>query len=451
MSMSDISGDAAGAYDNRIRRALQAVTSSTTFEATNRLSAFLTYVVEEQLAGRGDLIRAKRIAADVYGRPPEEGSEQETLVRVDAGRLRRRLDQYYATEGSDDSVRIVVKSGGYAPTFEERATDKEAPIEPPSNLLNRPKRVAAVAALSLVLVVAVGFIMLRQSDPAGKAESADPVVRAMPADMADDRTAAQRSALFDKSPSALMAQEQIDQARDLVFPPINPARVKSAAALCESAIKLDSTNPGGYACAARAHAFLAFGREPGPEADALIATARKFANRAVDIAPTNSYAQSALGWVKFVGGERESGMELARRAVALDPQDELSRNFYGSMAVFNGDSEEILAMAQSANVPPEEMFYPFSVARAFFHTGQYDAAIRIVREMADKTGRTSNLMAAILAASYQAIGEEAQAQKFVNELRRNRPEYEKNLRRMYSHKEDAYEIINLFQAAESGS
>ena len=95
---------------------LARILASPAFAKSERLRDFLTYIVEESLAGRGELIVGKTIAEDVYGRAPEDGSDN--IVRVDARRLRRHLSDYYASQGSNDPLRIHVDSGGYSPRFE---------------------------------------------------------------------------------------------------------------------------------------------------------------------------------------------------------------------------------------------------------------------------------------------------------------------------------------------
>jgi hypothetical protein len=60
-------------------------------------------------------------------------------------------------------------------------------------------------------------------------------------------------------------------------------------------------------------------------------------------------------------------------------------------------------------------------------------------------------MTAILAASYHALGDDALAQKFAQDLRNNAPRYPELLRRMYTYKEDADEIIDRYQAIDTGS
>lgn len=67
-------------------------------------------MVEETLADRQELIKAKTIAMDVYGR--SMGDDLQTnLVRVDAGRLRRMLDDFYLNEKESSSLRINVPKG----------------------------------------------------------------------------------------------------------------------------------------------------------------------------------------------------------------------------------------------------------------------------------------------------------------------------------------------------
>ena len=68
-----------------VRMGLARILASPAFAKSERLRDFLTYIVEESLAGRGELIVGKTIAEDVYGRTPEDGSDN--IVRVDARRL----------------------------------------------------------------------------------------------------------------------------------------------------------------------------------------------------------------------------------------------------------------------------------------------------------------------------------------------------------------------------
>jgi len=104
--------DRNAATNEEIRDALERALSSDLFAQTLRLKNFLTYIVEETLAGRSDEIRGKTIAMDVYQRDPSDSDYSENFVRVDARMLRRRLVEYYATEGKNDPVAISVDKAG---------------------------------------------------------------------------------------------------------------------------------------------------------------------------------------------------------------------------------------------------------------------------------------------------------------------------------------------------
>ena len=84
------------------------------------MRAFLRYLVEKELAGQGDQIKETALAIDVFERGPEYDPKADTIVRVEARRLRRCLAQYYAGEGVSDAVRIDIPKGQYRPVFVPR-------------------------------------------------------------------------------------------------------------------------------------------------------------------------------------------------------------------------------------------------------------------------------------------------------------------------------------------
>ena len=100
-----------------IRAELQRIKSSRVFADAIKLQNFLTYVVDETLAGRADRIKGYSVARDVFHRENPEDSQTSTIVRVEAGRLRRRLIEYYSDEGRTDTVRFEIPKGGYVPRF----------------------------------------------------------------------------------------------------------------------------------------------------------------------------------------------------------------------------------------------------------------------------------------------------------------------------------------------
>ena len=103
-----------------VRQELERVLASPDFVASDRLKKFLRFVVEETLAGRADRLHAYPIALEVLGRDASFDPQTDPVVRMEAGRLRRRLERYYLRAGQTDPVRIDIPKGGYAPTFEKR-------------------------------------------------------------------------------------------------------------------------------------------------------------------------------------------------------------------------------------------------------------------------------------------------------------------------------------------
>ena len=95
--------------------------NSADFDATGREHRFLSYVVEETLAGRGDRIKAYSIAVEVFGRDVSFDPQTDPIVRIEAGHLRRALERYYLTAGQADPILITIPKGGYVPTFSLRS------------------------------------------------------------------------------------------------------------------------------------------------------------------------------------------------------------------------------------------------------------------------------------------------------------------------------------------
>jgi hypothetical protein len=100
-----------------IRTARDRIVSSPYLKKSPQLGHFLTFVVDETLAGRADRIKAYNIAADALGRGADFDPQSDPIVRVEAGRLRRALDHYYANGGADDPIVIELPRGHYVPVF----------------------------------------------------------------------------------------------------------------------------------------------------------------------------------------------------------------------------------------------------------------------------------------------------------------------------------------------
>jgi hypothetical protein len=100
-----------------IRAALGRIVAGSSLKKSPQLANFLTFVVDETLAGRANRIKAYNIAADALGRDDSFDPQSDPIVRVEAGRLRRALQHYYANGGSDDPIVIDLPRGCYVPAF----------------------------------------------------------------------------------------------------------------------------------------------------------------------------------------------------------------------------------------------------------------------------------------------------------------------------------------------
>jgi hypothetical protein len=95
---------------------LQAILDSPAFRSSHRSCQFLRYVVELSLSGHPDLLRERMIGEHVFGRPADYDTGQDSIVRVKANEVRRRLAQYYDLH-PDAPIRIELPAGSYTAQF----------------------------------------------------------------------------------------------------------------------------------------------------------------------------------------------------------------------------------------------------------------------------------------------------------------------------------------------
>lgn len=100
-----------------IRHQLDILRHSDVFAGSDRLLSFLTYLVEETLAGRGRNLREAVIGNAVYRRDPPYDPRIDSTVRVEARRLRRKLKDYFDLDGRADPVFLTIPVGSYIPEF----------------------------------------------------------------------------------------------------------------------------------------------------------------------------------------------------------------------------------------------------------------------------------------------------------------------------------------------
>lgn len=156
-----------------VREQLQRLLVSPAFLGSKRSQQFLQFVCEKSLAGQASLLKERTIAVEVFGRHPDSDLGEDTIVRVSAREVRKRLAQYYSNEKTAGELRIDLPSGAYAPEFRSAAPAPVLPEEPQpvarvSVLVEaKPQRnwtvYAGIATIAAVVLAAAVWLWSPQS------------------------------------------------------------------------------------------------------------------------------------------------------------------------------------------------------------------------------------------------------------------------------------------------
>jgi Tol biopolymer transport system component len=163
-----------------VRPELDRILASATFRGAERSRTLLRFIVEEALQGRADRLKDYTLGSEALGRGETFDPRTDPVARVEAMRLRSRLDVYYATEGVSDPVRIVLPKGGYAPLFESRADvrrlstaeeQRSTPLAGRRSTWTSTVRWGAAACGLALIAGVVGWLVGRGERPAAVAET----------------------------------------------------------------------------------------------------------------------------------------------------------------------------------------------------------------------------------------------------------------------------------------
>lgn len=187
---------------------LEAVLESKTFTRAPNLAAILRYVCQEYAQGRANLIKEYNIAVEGLGRGKDFDPSQDSVVRVEVSRLRKRLQQFYETEGASHKIHLQLADVGYVPRFVRQSPpssdvpetvsgtaqaaideplDKNARLAASTRTATPQKRlVLALTVLAMLLTIAVLVMAFRDRSPsaglAPRAPATAAPVAAPPAD-----------------------------------------------------------------------------------------------------------------------------------------------------------------------------------------------------------------------------------------------------------------------------
>ena len=179
--------------------AAQRVVNSGQFSRSPLLSRFLLYIVAETIQGHEGRITEHQIGVRVFDRPATYRTIEDNIVRNYARQLRKRLANYYACDGVNETVRIEIPLGGYVPVFHSEPRLKPEPVPmiaaaaplaetvtvaAPRRLLPAPARrtIGIIVALLLYTAVVAGttwFIQGKLGQPAWQSSPTDPLWSAL--------------------------------------------------------------------------------------------------------------------------------------------------------------------------------------------------------------------------------------------------------------------------------
>lgn len=148
---------------------VQRIAASPHFQKSARLRDFLLYVCDRALKHRAEEITVQQIGCKVFGRRPDYDPSEDNIVRVEASQLRKRLESYFADEGQNEPLVIVIPKGTYVPSFERR---KPLPKRT-SRGLGYAMGYAKYAQLGVIIVLAaLSFVLWKQNQDLKKGQSA---------------------------------------------------------------------------------------------------------------------------------------------------------------------------------------------------------------------------------------------------------------------------------------
>jgi hypothetical protein len=105
---------------------LQRIVGSDIFRRSPRMERFLSVAVEHALTGHPEKLKEYSLGRDVFNRGEDYDPRSDSIVRVEAQRLRRKLREYYESAGKHDSVIVELHPGSYVPLFRYRDSEEPA-------------------------------------------------------------------------------------------------------------------------------------------------------------------------------------------------------------------------------------------------------------------------------------------------------------------------------------
>jgi hypothetical protein len=139
------------------------LTKSHSLHSSESLCKLLRYLAEHSLDHPGVALKEYQIATEVLGRPAGFDPQSDSTVRVQAGRLRVKLAEYYAHEGADDPILVEIPKGAYGLAFQLRGRPGVIVAPAPPTELSEKRAQARPSSRRWVIAIAVLLVLLLAS------------------------------------------------------------------------------------------------------------------------------------------------------------------------------------------------------------------------------------------------------------------------------------------------
>jgi len=145
---------------------VERILHSDTFRNSDVLRRLLRFLADKSISGEADQLKEYTIGIDALGKPSSYDPRQDSVVRIQVGRLRQKLAEYYRTEGKDDPIIVDLPKGRFKLTCEPRPEPTVPEVVEPVAVVPEPpakgfdwRRLAMVLAAVLVIVIVWGVVV----------------------------------------------------------------------------------------------------------------------------------------------------------------------------------------------------------------------------------------------------------------------------------------------------
>lgn len=143
--------------DETVLIQVERIIRSDAFQNSDALRRLLKYLADKSVSGQADQLKEYTIGLEAFGKPPSYDPRHDSIVRLQAGRLRQKLAEFYRTEGKDDPTIIELPKGRFKLTFEQRAPQGESGIETPAKARGWTGKRRALEIAVMLLLFCIGW------------------------------------------------------------------------------------------------------------------------------------------------------------------------------------------------------------------------------------------------------------------------------------------------------